>query len=160
MPIDVFLEINPPVGLGLRWWAIVAALVVVGLLVMLLGVLQWRSLGRRNDVSPDLSLQMLRSQANARISTVAASFGSGTLDAQGACQELSRATRWFAGTASDGDADYETAEQLVSAARRDPRLIPVARFVADIRDDCFSPSATPDVEARAASAKDVITQWH
>ena len=70
-----------------------------------------------------------------------------------------RTTRWFAGTASNGDADYETAAQLTAAARRDPRLVGVATFVTNVQDDCFSPTARPDVDAVAASATEVIELW-
>ena len=160
MPVDILLEINPPVGLDWRWWAIAGALALVALAVMSMGVLRWRLLGRSNDGSPDTSLITLRTDALARISAAATAYNSGGLNAQNAVQEMSRATRWFAGTASDGDADYETAAQLSAAARRDPRLLDVAAFVTSVQDDCFSATARPDVDAVAASAEEVIHQWH
>lgn len=159
MPVEVLLEINPPVGLDWRWWAIAGGIALVALAVMGMGVLRWRMLGRTSDFSPDLSLPTLRSSALARISAAAAAHEAGDIDAQNAAQEMSRATRWFAGTASDGDADYETAAQLSAAARRDPRLMDVASFVTSIQHDCFSPSASPDVAAVAASAEEVIQRW-
>lgn len=159
MPVDVLLEINPPVGLDWRWWAIAGAIALVALAIMAMGILRWRVLGRTSDDSPDMSLPTLRSDALARVSAAAAAHNSGGLTAQNAVQEMSRATRWFAGTASDGDADYETAAQLSAAARRDPRLLNVATFVMSIQDDCFSPYASPDVDAVAASAEEVIQRW-
>ncbi len=159
MPVDVLLEINPPVGLDWRWWAIAGALVLVAAAVMAVGILRWRVLGRSTGGAPEMSLTTLRTDALARISTAAADYHSGGIDAQNAVQEMSRVTRWFAGTASDGDADYETAVQLSAAARRDPRLVEVATFVTSVQADCFSPTARPDVDAVAASAVEVIHQW-
>ncbi len=159
MPVDVFLEINPPVGLDWRWWAIAAALVLVALAIMAVGIQRWRALGRNLDGSPEVSLTELRTSALSRISAATATYHSGGINAQNAVQEMSRATRWFAGTASDGDADYETAAQLNAAARRDPRLVDVATFVSDVQDDSFSPTARPDVDAVADAAKEVIRQW-
>ncbi|MGO1385221.1 MAG: hypothetical protein ACTHWA_01970 [Arachnia sp.] len=159
MPVDILLEINPPVGLDWRWWAIAAALVVAAVAVMALGVTRWRALGRTTDGSSDTSLTTLRSDALARVSEAAASYHAGGINAQNAVQEMGRTARWFAGTASDGDADYETAAQLSAAARRDPRLLDVATFVTSIQADCFSPTARPDVDAVAASASGVIHQW-
>ena len=49
---------------------------------------------------------------------------------------------------------------LRAAARRDPRLEGVATFISAIQDDCFSPTARPDVDAVAASAEEVIRAWH
>lgn len=160
MPADILLEINPPVGLDWRWWALAGLLVLAALAVMAIGALRWRTLGRGPAEGVDTSLTELRSDALARVSAAATKYHAGSLSAQHACQAVGRATRWFAGTASDGDADYETASQLAAAARRDPRLAAVAAFVAGIQDDCFSPTARPDVDAVAASAEDVIRQWH
>ncbi len=159
MPVDVLLEINPPVGLDWRWWAIAGVLTVVALAIMAAGTLRWRALGSNNDGPPDLSLPTLRSEALARVSAAAAAHQTGNLDARNAVQDMGRAARWFAGTASDGDADYETAAQLSAAARRDPRLLDVAAFVTSIQHDCFSPTARPDVDAVAASAEEVIRRW-
>lgn len=160
MPGDVLLQINPPIGLDWRWWALVALLTLAALAVMTIGVLRWRSLGRGRGRAVDTSLTDLRAQALERIASAATGYHAGTVRAQPACQDIGRATRWFAGTASDGDADYETALQLAAAARRDPRLEGVAAFVASIQDDCFSPTARPDVDAVAASAQEVIRAWH
>lgn len=160
MPVDVLLEINPPVGLDWRWWALAAALVMVAVAIMVLGVLRWRALGRTPSPTQDTSLEALRSEALTRVDTARSTHHDGGIDAQRACQDVGRATRWFVGTASDGDADYETSAQLSTAARRDPRLEHVARFIAGIQDDSFSPTARPDVDAVAASAEEVIRQWH
>ena len=160
MPADILLEINPPVGLDWRWWALVGFLVLAALVVMALGVLRWRALGRSRHDEVDTSLSDLRSEALGRVTTASADYHAGRMNAQHACQAIGRAARWFAGTASDGDADYETASQLADAARRDPRLEGVATFVAGIQDDCFSPTARPDVDAVAASAEEVIRAWH
>jgi len=159
MPADILLEINPPVGLDWRWWAVAGALALVAVAVMAVGILRWRVLGRGTDGSPEMSLTTLRSDALARVSEATAAYHSGGINAQNAVQQMSRATRWFAGTASDGDADYETAAQLSVAARRDPRLLDVATFVTSIQADCFSPTARPDVDAVAASAEEVIHAW-
>ncbi len=159
MPVDVLLEIGPPVGLDWRWWAISAALMLVAVAVMAVGVQRWRMLGRIREGSSDTSLAELRSQALDRIGAATAGYHSGGINAQTAVQEMSRAARFFVGTASDGDADYETAAQLNTAARRDPRLLEVATFVASIQHDCFSPTARPDVDAVAAAAEEVILQW-
>lgn len=160
MPADIVLQIYPPVGLGLRWWGLVALLALLAVAVMVIGVLRWRSLGRVSVQGGDTSLTELRSEALVRISDAAADFHVGKLRAQDACQTMGRTARWFAGTASDGDADYETAAQLAEAARRDPRLEDVSTFVTSIQDDCFSPTARPDVDAVAAAAEQVIRQWH
>lgn len=160
MPADIVLQIYPPVGLGLRWWGLAALLALLAVAVMAIGVLRWRSLGRVPVPAGDTSLTDLRSEALARISEAAAAFHVGKMRAQDACQSMGRTARWFAGTASDGDADYETAAQLAAAARRDPRLQDVSTFVTGIQDDCFSPSARPDVDAVATSAEEVIRQWH
>lgn len=160
MPVDVLLEINPPVSLDWRWWALAGALALVAVAVTSVGILRWRVLGRSRVVSRDMSLTTLRSQALTWVEQSTAAYHSGEINAQDACQELSRASRWFAGTASDGDADYETAMQLSAAARRDPRLEGVAHFVSAIQSDCFSPTARPDVDAVAAFATEVIQQWH
>lgn len=160
MPIDTLLQIYPPVGLGLRWWGLVALLVLLAVAVMAVGILRWRALGRPDTGQGDTSLEDLRSEALARISSAAASYHTGTARPQDACQAIGRATRWFAGTASDGDADYETAAQLRVAARRDPRLEGVATFIEGIQDDCFSPTARPDVDEVATHAEEVIRQWH
>ncbi|RMB58338.1 hypothetical protein [Tessaracoccus antarcticus] len=159
MPADVLLEINPPIGLDWRWWALVGLLVLLAAAVMAVGVLRWRSLGRGPADTNDTSLRELRSAALSRISTATADYHAGRLNAQDAAQQIGRAARWFAGTASDGDADYETALQLAAAARRDPRLQPVASFVTGIQDQCFSPTAQPDVDAVAGGAEEVIRQW-
>lgn len=159
MPVDILLEINPPVGLDWRWWAIAGALALVAVAVMAVGILRWRVLGRGTDGSPDMSLTTLRADALTRISEATAAYHCGGINAQNAVQSMGRATRWFAGTASDGDADYETAAQLSAAARRDPRLLDVATFVTGIQTDCFSPTARPDVDAVAASATEVIHAW-
>lgn len=160
MPADVLLQINPPIGLGLRWWGLVALLALMALAVMAIGILLWRSRGRTPVAAVDTSLTDLRSDALARISLAAADFHTGRASAQRTCQQISRTARWFAGMASDGDADYETAAQLSIAARRDPRLQEVAEFVTDIQDDCFSPTARPDVDAVASGAEEVIRLWH
>ncbi|MDO5736472.1 MAG: hypothetical protein Q4P15_08355 [Propionibacteriaceae bacterium] len=160
MPADLLLEINPPVGLDWRWWAFVALLALAAVAVMAVGVLRWRRLGGPSGPGIDTSLTQLRSDALDRITSAAAGYHSGKLGAQPACQEMGRTTRWFAGTASDGDADYETASQLAAAARRDPRLLDVSTFIDSIQDDCFSPTARPDVDAVAASAQEVIRAWH
>ena len=160
MPVDVLLQINPPIGLGLRWWGLVALLALLALAVMAIGILRWLSLGRAPVAAVDTSLTDLRSDALARISLSAANFHSGETPAQEACQQIGRTARWFAGMASDGDADYETAAQLGNAARRDPRLQEVATFVTDIQDDCFSAGARPDVDAVATRAEEVIRLWH
>ncbi len=159
MPVDILLEINPPVGLDWRWWALAAALALVAVAIVAVGILRWRMLGRGADASSETSLTTLRADALARVSEATAAYHSGGINAQNAVQDMGRATRWFAGTASDGDADYETAAQLAAAARRDPRLVDVATFVTSIQDDCFSPTARPDVDAVAASAEEVIQQW-
>ncbi len=160
MPGDVLLQINPPIGLDWRWWALVALLALAALAVMAIGVLRWRSLGRGVVGVTDTSLVDLRAAALDRIAAATTGYHAGTLRAQPACQDIGRATRWFAGTASDGDADYETAVQLTAAARRDPRLEGVASFVVGIQEDCFSPTARPDVDAVAASAQEMIRAWH
>lgn len=160
MPTDVLLQINPPVGLDWRWWALAALMALAACAAMAVGVLRWRTLGRVAVNTPDASLRELRADALARISAATADFHAGRANAQDSCQSIGRSARWFAGTASDGDADYETAAQLSTAARRDPRLQEVATFVAGIQDDCFSPTARPDVDAVATSAQDVIRQWH
>lgn len=159
MSVDL-LQINPPVDLGGRWWALVALLALIALAVLAVGVLRWRSLGRGTVIAEDTSLEALRADALARVNEAAADHRAGRLHGPHACQAISRATRQFAGTASDGDADYESASQLAAAARRDPRLLPVAAFVASIQDDCFSPTARPDVDAVATSAGEVIGRWH
>ncbi|MEO7588073.1 MAG: hypothetical protein ABIS84_08595 [Arachnia sp.] len=160
MPVDTLLQINPPIGLDWRWWALAGLLVVLAAAVMALGVLRWRALGHGTPEKADTSLADLRADALTRVTSASDAFHAGRVRSQEACQEIGRATRWFAGTASDGDADYETASQLAAAARRDPRLQPVAAFVTGIQDDCFSPTARPDVDAVAASAQEVIRQWH
>ena len=159
MPVDILMEINPPIGLDWRWWAIAGALVLVAVTVLAVGVLRWRALDRTPHGSFDMSLAELRSDALARIDAAATGYHSGAIRAQNAVQDMSRTTRWFAGTASNGDADYETAAQLTAAARRDPRLVGVATFVTNVQDDCFSPTARPDVDAVAASATEVIELW-
>lgn len=160
MLADVLLEINPPVALDWRWWALAVALILVAIAVIVLGLLRWRSLGRAPSASSGTSLETLRQEALARVATARSSHHDGEIDAQRACQKVGRATRWFVGTACDGDADYETAAQLAAAARRNPRLEHVSRFITSIQDDCFSPTARPDVDAVAASAEEVIRQWH
>ena len=160
MPAEILLEINPPVGLDWRWWALAGLLALAALAVMTIGILRWRSLGRGLGNDVDTSLDDLRSAALERVSAAATDYHVGKLSAQHACQSIGRAARWFAGTASDGDADYETALQLAAAARRDPRLEGVATFVAGIQNDCFSPTARPDVDAVATSAQEVIQAWH
>lgn len=160
MPADVLLQINPPVGLDWRWWVLAALLALAACGVMAVGILRWRALGRTPVEVLDTSLRELRADALARVSAATADFHDGKTNAQDSCQAIGRAARWFAGTASDGDADYETAAQLTAAARRDPRLQDVATFVAGIQDDCFSPTARPDVDAVAGTAEDVIRQWH
>lgn len=160
MPGDVLLELNPPIGLDWQWWALAAALLLAAIAVLTLGVRRWHVLGRPPSVTGDTSLEKLRAEALMRVGAARSTHHDGGIDAQRACQDMGRATRWFIGTASDGDADYETAAQLSAAARRDPRLEHVARFIASIQDDCFSPTARPDVDAVAVSAQEVIRQWH
>lgn len=160
MLVDVLLEINPPVGLDWRWSALAAGLVLAAIVVMILGILRWRTLGRTPSLTGDTSLETLRSEALTRVEAARSAHHDGGIDAQRACQDVGRSTRWFVGTASDGDADYETAAQLSAAARRVPRLEHVARFITSIQEDCFSPTARPDVDTVASSAEEVIRQWH
>lgn len=159
MPVDVLLHINPPVALGVRWWALCAGLALLAVAVLVAGILRWRFLGHSHTGNPDTSMATLRAEALGRIAATTSAFHAGNLKAQSACQAISRATRQFAGTASDGDADFETAAQISTAARREPRLHALASFVTSIQDDCFSPDAAPDVDGVADSARDVIQQW-
>lgn len=135
------------------WFAVAGALLLLGLAVAVVGVLRWRALAPRLPELDD-SLEQCRREALDDIDE-AATFS----NPRATCQQISRVTRRFVGLASDGDADYASAQQLRRAARLDPRLEKVATLVSETQEACFAPSAQPDVAEVAERAREVVKSW-
>ncbi|GAB3820005.1 hypothetical protein GCM10028820_24880 [Tessaracoccus terricola] len=147
----------PPVAPDPMWWALVAGLLLAAVaLVVVALVLRARS---RRPAPRVPTVAGLRQQSLAAIDAALAAHDAGSASATETCQELSRLVRSFTGQAGDGDADFSTAAQLRLAALADHRLEPTARFTAEIRAACFSPSANPDVAGFAERAREVVAAW-
>lgn len=152
MPLEI-APIHPPVPYPLVWAAPAAGLVLLSILIAALGLWRWRALAP-TPLRVDDSLERCRLEA-----LTAIEGAERHPDAREACQRISRATRRFVGLASDSDADYSSLRRLRRAADDDPRLLPVATFVADTRDACFDPAADPDVAEVARAARRVVLSW-
>lgn len=145
--------IHPAVSASGWWWAVAVGALLLAVLLLVVGVWRWHALRPRPQPVDD-SLDVLRQDALRRIDEAAASP-----EPHDAAQALSRAVRRFVGTASDGDADYSTAEELARDAETDPRLVPAAQFTADLQQAAFAPRTQPDVAAMADRAREVVRAW-
>lgn len=146
------LELQPPVSLAWWWWLIVVGLLLVGAALTFIAAWVWRR--RPRPTAPDDSFTEVREQALAAVDE-ALHAPSPRL----ACQRVVAAVKRFIGTVADTDTDFRSHAQLDAAARRDPRMVPVAQFVAVTLADCFDPAADPDAEHVAERGREVILAW-
>ncbi|MFT3887456.1 MAG: hypothetical protein QM713_04740 [Arachnia sp.] len=153
MPADALLELNPPLTHAWWWWLVVAALALTALGLAALGIWRWRAL-RTTPPRADDALALLRADALRRIDELAAT----DLPGPERARRIGQAARTFVGTVGDGDADYQSADQLRLEALKDPRLGP-ASALAD-RVDAYAFGGTDDdADAIAAAAREVVSRW-
>ncbi len=155
MPVDALLELHPPVAHAWWWWLVVAFLAVAALGLAAGGVWRWWDLTHGGEPFADDALQQLREDALRRIDELSGAPLPGHERALG----IGRVARAFVGTVGDGDADYQSADQLRIEALKDPSLGPVAELAARIEAYAFG-GAEDDPAALAVAAKDVVSTWH
>lgn len=148
------MQIHPPITLDSWWWLVAAGLAIVGLVVLGLGIWRWQELAPPPEGTDD-SLERLRDEALSELDGVEAD----DCTPQVAGQRMVQVTRAFIGTASNTLVDFSSATQLRQAARRDPRLAALSQLVDDTLEELFSPTATPDLAALSARAREVIRSW-
>lgn len=146
------LLVLPPVPHSPWLWWVAAGFLLLGIGCCVTAVVLWRTAPA--PPGRDESLERLRSGALAEIEAAQR-----MADPREGTQRIVATVKRFIGTASDGNADYSSSRQLTSLAVRDPRLAPLAEFVAATQPDCFDPGHTPDPSAVAARGREVILQW-
>lgn len=147
--------IHPAVPLSWWWWLVLAALIVVAAALLIIGITRWRHLRAEVAPAPDTSLDLLRTE------TLAAIDEAGRAPSpQEKARLTGRALRRFAGLVLDGDADYQTAGQLRTAALKDPRLAEVSELTDRVDELAWG---SPDDQATtelSARAREVVSSWH
>ncbi|MCR1785898.1 hypothetical protein KVF89_25410 [Nocardioides carbamazepini] len=143
------------------WWWLVVALCLLGMLA----VLWWARRALRTLDDGDgggALLEKVRGETLARIDGIAAALASGDLTTARAAARLSAEVRRFAGTVTNGNADYLVLPELRRAALVDARLEPVVAVVAGVESTAFAPSG-PSGDAGLAGAfeqaREVVRQW-
>lgn len=143
------------------WWWLVVALCLLGILA----VLWWARRALRtldNGDSGGALLEKVRGETLARIDGIAAALASGDLTTARAAARLSAEVRRFAGTVTNGNADYLVLPELRRAALADARLEPVVTVVAGVESTAFAPSGSSDDAGLAAAleqAREVVRRW-
>lgn len=145
-------DLHPIATMPAWWWLILGALAIAGISFLSIAALQLRR--RPEPVEPDDSLGTLRAATLAAIDA-ATRQEPGTA----ACRSVVAEARRFVGIVTDSSVDYLSDTQLSWAARRNPRLLPIAQLVHDTQEWCFSPTATPDVDDVADRAREVVREW-
>jgi hypothetical protein len=161
LPFDLLAarDVYPPVDYSPWWW-----LVVAGCVLGIVAVGWWarRSLrGLRPPATPRDALEALRGETLARLAALEASYAAGDLGPADAHQRLGAEVRRFAGTATNGDADYRVLPELRLAAVKEPRLEPVVWLLAVLEAAAFEPAGTtsPPSPPVFARAREVVEQW-
>lgn len=150
--VPELLVIQPPVAHSSWLWLLAAGLIVVGVGLAGLTVALWVTTPKPSR--PDDSLERLRAEALAEVRAATAAT-----DPREASRLIVAAVKRFVGTASDGDADYSSPQQLATMALRDPRLQALAVFAESAQRDCFDPAHVPDPLAVAEQGREVIRRW-
>lgn len=157
MPGDDWSALYPPQVTQFHWWLVLAGLVLLGLAILISAVV----LLRYRPAPPPVPVTVadLRAKALLEVESVRDRHAQGELPAAAAAQELGRSVRRFVGQASDGEADFATADQLTVAAVSDHRLAPVARFSRAVAASGFARDGDVDAELLAEQAAEVISAW-
>jgi len=148
-------QVNPPVGYV--WWWLVLAGSVAGL-----AVLWWwarRILRQTDGLGTTSLLEQVRAQTLAEIDAVARRCAAGELDGKAVAVGIGGAVRRFAGTVTDGDADYSTLPMLRRTAVKDPRLEPVVELLAWLAPAAYDGITQLDVERARLAAREVVSRW-
>lgn len=151
-------EIYPPASYSPWWWVVVAVC-----LLGIVGVIWWARRSLRT-VSPTTTredlVERLRGQTLAQIDRIAASVASGKVTTADGAALLSAEVRRFAGTVTNGNADYLVLPELRREAARDLRLAPVVEVVESAEDAAFAPGRRDGVlDLLADRAREVVRGW-
>lgn len=153
MPVDLLKYVSGPTPYS-SWWPWIAALLILILIAMYLGIVLVTMPKRRLPLIGRTQDGLLRRRYARAVREIGNHYSAGELTSAAAAAALSRELRLFLHRATGQPSEYL---QLHEFAAGD--LAPAAAVLADVNDAQFNPASRVDVGAAATSAEELIRSW-
>lgn len=158
MPRDV-LELYGPFAYSAVWVPLAVGAAVAALVLPALG--WWLTRARRPRPAAVAAARPvdLRADALAQIEATRQAHQRGEIGDREAHSRLSQVVRGYVAGVTGGDVDAMTLDELRAEVARNPRLAPVAEFVAAVYPPTFAPGSAREVQRSLAQAYEVVSRW-